>query len=216
MNPSHTPSHTPVAPRRGSRSAFDAMTDLALLEHVVQGDTVAWGTFLARFRNLIVSCVNRVAGRAGVWMQPDDASEVLSDVCLNLIADRYRRLRMYRVDGGCSVASWIGVIATSTTHDYLRRARRRRLDPTSEADLEQLVPPVDPPDLELIERQRRSRAVSVLALLSDRDRKFVELYFAEARDPADVARVLGVSINTVYSKKAKIKTRLRTLAGLAA
>jgi RNA polymerase sigma-70 factor (ECF subfamily) len=75
---------------------------------------------------------------------------------------------------------------------------------------------IDGPDVELIDRQQRAFVDVALSGLSARDRRFAELYFAEARSPDDIAKEMGVSVSTVYSKKAKIKTRLRSLASKAA
>jgi RNA polymerase sigma-70 factor, ECF subfamily len=202
--------------RKQRREAFDGADDIELLDNVLRGDEVAWEAFYDRFRNLMVACITRVCLRAGVRLQSDDLMDILGDSCMNMIAGNFRRLRLYRVDGGCSVSSWIGVIATSTAHDYLRRERRRRVDPMLETDLERLAPMVDGPDTELIDRQQRAFVDGALAGLSARDRKFAELYFGEAKSPDDIAKEMGVSVSTVYSKKAKIKTRLRSLAAEAA
>lgn len=202
--------------RHERRLAFEDADDAALLAHVCLGDEAAWEAFHDRFRNLMIACITRVCLRAGVRLQADDLLDILSDVSVNMVAGGFRRLRLYRVDRGCSVSSWVGVIATSTTHDYLRRERRRRLEPMIEADLERLSPLVDGPDAELIDRQQRAFIDVALSGLSNRDRRFAELYFGEAKSPDDIAKEMGVSVATVYSKKAKIKTRLRTLAREAA
>jgi RNA polymerase sigma-70 factor (ECF subfamily) len=131
---------------------------------------------------------------------------------MNMVAHDFRRLRLYKVDGGCSVSSWIGVIATSTAHDFLRRERRRRLDPMLDSDLERVAPPVQGPDSTLIDREQRTFVDHALGQFSARDRRFVELYFLEAMEPEAIAEEMGVSVSTVYSKKAKIKSRLQRLA----
>jgi RNA polymerase sigma-70 factor (ECF subfamily) len=202
--------------KRERRLMLDRASDSELLDQVCRGDAVAWEAFYDRFRNLMVACITRVCLRSGVRIQSDDLADVLSDACMNMVAGDFRRLRLYRVDGGCSVSSWIGVIATSTAHDFLRRERRRRVEPVLESDLERLAPPVDGPDVELIDRQQRAFVDTALSGLSARDRRFAELYFGEAKSPDDIAKEMGVSVSTVYSKKAKIKTRLRSLASKAA
>lgn len=214
--PVPAPAEGGASPRRTRKAELDRATDLELLDAVCQGDSAAWAAFYERFRNLMVACVTRVCLRAGVRIQSDDLMDVLGDTCVNMVAADFRRLRLYRVDGGCSVSSWIGVIATSTAHDHLRRERRRRVDVVAESDLERLAPAIDGPDCELIARQQRAFVDDALAGLSKRDRRFAELYFAEARSPDDIAKEMGVSVSTVYSKKAKIKTRLRNLARAAA
>ncbi|MCK6546621.1 sigma-70 family RNA polymerase sigma factor [Myxococcota bacterium] len=202
--------------RRARRAELDQATDLELLDQVCQGDAAAWEAFHDRFKNLMVACISRVALRSGVRLQSDDVADVLGDTCMNMVAGDFRRLRLYRLDGGCSVSSWVGVIATSTAHDWLRRERRRRVEAMMPSDLERVAPVVDGPDVALIDRQQRAFVDVALSGLSKRDRRFAELYFGEARTPEDIAKEMGVSISTVYSKKAKLKTRLTSLAQAAA
>lgn len=203
-----------VAPRAPTPSAEP--DDLELLHRVLAEEVGAFEAFYVRFRNLILACASRVCARAGVRLQADDLSDLVSEVTLNMVAHDYRRLRLYRVDGGCSVSSWVGVIASSTAHDFLRKERRRRLDPMLDTELERLAAPVEGPDHDLIDRQQRQFVDDALSNFSARDRRFVELYFVEALDPETIAERMNVSVSTVYSKKAKIKTRLRALAAAAA
>src|SRR5689334_18599768 len=100
--------------KRSRREALEQANDSELLDAVCRGDDVAWETFYDRFRNLTIACITRIGRRDGTRLQPDDLMHILGDVCVNMVAGRFRRLRLYRVDGGCSVSSWIGVIATST------------------------------------------------------------------------------------------------------
>lgn len=201
----------PVAKAKVEKS-FSEMEDAELLQSAVSGSGQAWNVFFKRFRGLILSCALKTAARAGVHLSADDLMDVLGDVSLNMVAHGYRRLRLYRTDGGCSVATWVGVIATSTARDYLRRARRYRLEPTAEAELERYPSPIGGPEDLLSEQQRRRFVDRALGSLSRRDQKFVELYFAEAMTPETIAEQMGVSVSTVYSKKAKIKTRLVGMA----
>jgi RNA polymerase sigma-70 factor (ECF subfamily) len=198
--------------RREARAEVVALSDLELLGAVIEGSDLAWTAFYDRFRNLMIACVSRVCVRMGLRLQPDDLADILGDVCMNMVAHDFRRLRLYKVDGGCSVSSWIGVIATSTAHDFLRRERRRRLDPMLDSDLERVAPPVQGPDSTLIDREQRTFVDHALGQFSARDRRFVELYFLEAMEPEAIAEEMGVSVSTVYSKKAKIKSRLQRLA----
>jgi RNA polymerase sigma-70 factor (ECF subfamily) len=190
------------------RAAYEAMSDVELLGHVTDGSELAWQTFFRRFRGLIMSCALKAGLHAGLHLGADDLKDVLGDVSLNMVAHGFRRLRLYRLDGGCSVATWIGVIATSTARDYLRRARRHRLEPTADAELDRLASPTVGPEEVLIDRQRRAFVDRAFQQLSTRDQEFVELYFGDAENPEDIAKRMGVSVATVYSKKAKIKTRL--------
>ena len=92
------------------RPGFDTMEEVDLLRHVLTGNDAAWNAFFRRFRGLILSCAIKVSTRSGYRLGQDDLMDVLGDVSLNLVANNYRRLRLYRVGAGCSVASWVGVI----------------------------------------------------------------------------------------------------------
>ncbi|MEQ9498769.1 MAG: sigma-70 family RNA polymerase sigma factor [Deltaproteobacteria bacterium] len=201
--------------KRAHRAALAQLEDLALLERVLTRDPIAFEVFVERFRNLMVACVSRVCVRSGVRLQDDDLADIVAETSLKMVAKDYRRLRLYRVDGGCSVSSWVGVISTSTAHDFLRKERRRRTDPMLDAELERVAPPVDGPDLDLVDREQRRFVDQALEKFSARDRRFVELYFVEAMAPDAIANEMGVSVSTVYSKKAKIKKRLESLARAA-
>lgn len=212
----NTPAPAELPRARLRRAELVALDDAALLTEVLGNHPSAFRVFYDRYRRLMMACINRAAGRAGVRLQADDLADVLGDCCANMVAHDYRRLRLYRPDGGCSVSSWVGVIATSTAQDFLRRERRRRLEPTHDAELERVAPCVEGPDVALMDREERSFVDTALERFSKRDRRFVELYFLEALAPEAIAEELGVSVSTVYSKKAKIKTKLRALARAAA
>jgi RNA polymerase sigma-70 factor (ECF subfamily) len=56
----------------------------------------------------------------------------------------------------------------------------------------------------------------LLENFTDRDRTFVELYFARGMAPEAVAEAMNISVKTVYSKKNKIRTKLERMAKRAA
>ena len=69
-----------------------------------------------------------------------------------------------------------------------------------------------PLDVTLVE-ERASLVDVALAGFTSKDREFVELYFGEGLDPDEVARRMGISVKTVYSKRHKIQRRLQSLFG---
>ena len=57
-------------------------------------------------------------------------------------------------------------------------------------------------------RQEAELARAALAQLSGDERDFVVDCFREERSPEELARALGVTTNTVYSRKFKIREKL--------
>jgi len=208
------PSAVAVRTRRLSRAratALQTLDDKALLDWVIEGDESGTRAFLDRFRGLILRMARLTGERAGVRLGADELADILGQVSMNLIAHDRRRLRLYDANRGSSVSTWIGVIAESTTRDHLRHQRRRPATPVSYDELEQVQSPTPDPEAAVLDRQLRQMATEAIELLSERDRAFVALYFGQAMAPEAVAEALGISVATVYSKKAKITARLGTL-----
>ncbi len=198
-------------PRAQSNAEVKQLDDAALLQWVIAGDETGTRAFLERFRGLIARTAQLAAERSGVRLSADELRDVMGEVSLNLVANDCRRLRLYDATRGSSVSTWVGVIAVSTTRDFMRRARRRPATPTPEEELDRVASPAPSPEAVVLDREHRAIAQRALASLSARDREFVELYFGAALAPEAVADRLGVSVATVYSKKAKITARLEAL-----
>jgi RNA polymerase sigma-70 factor (ECF subfamily) len=194
---------------------FHREADRALLDGLLEGDERAWVRFVHRFRPMIRACALRICQRSGFALGTEELNDLVSEVSLNLLARDQRRLRLYRSDAGASLSTWIGLITASTTRDHLRRRRRDRLSLGPAEELAQVASSDAAPDEILADRERREILERTLATLSDRDRQFVELYFAEAMSPQEIADAMGITVATVYSKKAKIAKRLLDCARAA-
>jgi RNA polymerase sigma-70 factor (ECF subfamily) len=205
----------PLRPKR-TRAQLAQLDDAALLGEVLAaGGGAPFEVLFTRFRSLMLACIVRTARAQGRRLGDADAHDVLGDVSVALLAHDLRKLRQYRPERGTTVATWIGLVATSTCRDALRKHRRARLELTDGLELERLPSAAPAPDAALADAESRRVVEAMLAQFSERDRAFVMLYFAEALAPEAVAEEMGISVATVYSKKAKIKARLTSLAAVA-
>lgn len=138
-------------------------------------------------------------GRLGV----PEAS--LEDVTQEVFIVLHRRRAEFR--GGSSVRTWLHGIALHTARRHREKlARRRRKDEALESDA-----PVPPPTPEAEVGQRRAlqRLDQLLAELGDEQREvFVLAEIAELPAP-EIAELLGVKLNTVYSRLRLARNHLR-------
>ena len=51
----------------------------------------------------------------------EDVEDLVSATALNIVKDDYKKLRAFDATRGYKLSSWIGLIATNTAHDALRR-----------------------------------------------------------------------------------------------
>ena len=186
---------------------YVSLQDDLLLVAVLRRDPRAFAELVRRYRGLLFRCITRITGRYRRVLASEDQDEIFAEVCVALWSDDLRRLRAYDPGRGMKLGSWLGLITSHATYDFLRRVARR---PPEEA-LDQVPEPSivgrDALD-DLLSDERRAQLAVLTAELSARDQAFVAVYFGADRDAEEVARTLGISVKTVYSKKNKITMRL--------
>ena len=195
------------------RNAYDEASDSELCAAVVAREPAAWPTLFARYERLILACIRRVLRRYGAAHADDDVEDLASQTAFNLVKDDYKKLRTFDASRGYKLSSWVGLIATNTALDALRR--RGPTDVWSAASLDDTDPAahsipsgaLDPGE-ELERRDLVRQFHEVIAELAQADRLFLEYYYVDDLEPEEIARLMGISLNTVYSRKNKIRQKL--------
>ena len=191
-----------------------AMPELELLEAVVERAPGSWAGFYARYERLIISCIKKVLHRYTALYGDEDIEDMTNTVCLNLVKDDFRKLRTYDPNRGYKLSSWVGLISTNTAHDALRRREpiHSRLDDHAEDDAPTEIADGGPSPGDRLERREEWDALlTAIRELPDGDRQFLALYYDHEVDPDEIARRMGISVNTVYSRKNKVREKLRKL-----
>ena len=168
------------------------------LDDLCRGDEGAWHAFVEAagpcLRGVIMSRLHR-------FQRVDEAADVLQTVFLRLVRDDFRLLRQYNPKRA-SMRTWLGVIATTVTLDYLRKRTPRqdaRDDPG--AGVPAPAPQAEGDPLPVIPAN----------LLPPRQALILKLLYADDRDVAEVASMLGIEAQTVRSLRHKAIERLRKL-----
>lgn len=97
------------------------MDDEELLRAVVGREHGSFEVFYARHERLIVSCVKKVLARYAAVYSEEDVEDIVSTTCLHLLRDDFKKLRAFDPAPGYTLSSWVGLIATHTALDALRR-----------------------------------------------------------------------------------------------
>lgn len=169
-----------------------------------------WGEFVRRYERLIVSCVVKALRRYGATFSRDDLDDLTNDVWLTLLREDMRKLRQYDAARGFRIASFLGLVATNATIDHLR-ARQAEAAPLDEMIEDWASLRAEPVRDAVVAREEEAIARAALAQLSVDERAFVVGCFREERSPEELARQLGVTTNTVYSRKFKIREKLQKI-----
>jgi RNA polymerase sigma-70 factor (ECF subfamily) len=216
----HTPFLPSIEPRplpsrqelgeinRAERAAQE--TDL--VARLLADEPGAWRYFTAEYSRIIVGCIRRVLARFTRVTNDHDVDEVYARFCFELLANDRKKLRCFDPDKGGRLSTWVGLLAKNATYDYLRRLKRDRVcEPLPESD--NFQSDTESPFEQVVLQQRAALTSNTLRHLSDRDRQFVDLYFAEGMDAEDIAKIMNISVKTVYTKRHKITARLEAMMG---
>lgn len=191
-----------------SQSRYSADEEATLVDHLIADEPRAWREFTNRYTRLVYASIQRIIRRFP-HLGAEDAREIYASFCLQLLANDKRKLRLFHSDRGVHLATWLTLLATNATYDYLRAIRREPCR-TSMADTDRISCSLPDP-LQVVEgRQQADRVAGLLSELSERDQEFMMLYYGEGLSPESIAETLGISVKTVYSKKHKIRSRLES------
>jgi RNA polymerase sigma factor (sigma-70 family) len=201
---------------RGNSAEETALLEALLAtKKKVQHDRL-WAEFVQRYERLIVSCVVKALRRYGATFSRDDLDDLVGDVWLVLLREDMKKLRQYDATRGFRIASFLGLVATNATIDHLR-ARQAESTPLDDLIEDFASLRAEAPRDVVEAREEAELARAALAQLSGDERAFVVDCFRDERSPEELARSLGVTTNTVYSRKFKIREKLqkivRTLDG---
>jgi RNA polymerase sigma-70 factor (ECF subfamily) len=196
------------------RNAYDALSDDELVQAVLSREPAAWPSFFAKFERLVASCIRKVMLRYGAHFNEEDLEDLVSATALNILKDDYKKLRAFDASRGYRLSSWVGLIATNTAHDALRRRAPTEvwsavaLDDTAPLKLESDAALAS----EVLEADDQLRELrGAIAQLSPSDQLFVDYYYVQELEPEVIARLMSISVNTVYSRKNKVREKLRLI-----
>jgi RNA polymerase sigma-70 factor (ECF subfamily) len=189
--------------------------DRLLLSRCFSGDGEAWEIFVRRFSNLVYQAVRHTLMAKHMPFSRLDVDDLYSTIFLEFFEKGHRKLRQYRGTNGCSLSTWVRVVAVSIVLDHVRK---KGLDGLSAQKTR--IPIDDMPALgtrdhddvfEHMERAEQERLLrDAIQYLPPRDRLFVKLHFEKEVPVDEVADAMQLSINNAYTIKHRIIAKIRS------
>lgn len=186
------------------------MTDKekSLLSGCLNQEKTAWDALVIQYSSLVYHTIKRTLALYHVEPRSDLLEDLYQDVFVTILKDDFKKLRQFRGDRGCSLASWLRLVAARLTIDFFRNQR----PPTVEVPDSLPSAQPDPPN-SLMNSEQAEQLSQALEGLPPRDRLFLELYYYKGLPPEEIAAILHVSVNAVYTLKSRIIAKLREMLG---
>ncbi|MBN1832984.1 MAG: sigma-70 family RNA polymerase sigma factor [Deltaproteobacteria bacterium] len=188
--------------------------DRRLLSKCITGDRNASEILVRRFSNLVYHSVQHTLVEKNISFTPQDLEDLHNTIFLQLFEHGCRKLKQYRGKNGCSLASWIRVVAVRVVLNHIRKkgmdAIAWQMKRTPLEDLSKLIgEEMDP--LTLMQNEEQDRLVeNGIQSLPPRDRLFIRLYFDQGTPIEDVAETMQISVPNAYTIKHRAVRKLKS------
>lgn len=196
-------------------SSRDPTTEL--LRSCIDGDPDARRRLVEQYSGIVSFGVSVIFQQFGRPYRREEIEDLCQDVFLSLFENDARKLRQYKGRNGCSLASWLRVVANRATIDRLRREGRTiSLDDPESAEgsrVRETQPdhrPGPEPRVEAAERAAKVR--EMVKQLPTKDQLFVQLFYFQGLPIEEVARTIGITTNAAYVRKMRLHEKLRKIA----
>ena len=199
----------------GRLGMSDLSGDLALLTECISGSKEAWDAFVGRFSKLIYFAINKTLRLHNHSLPQDDVDDLFNSVFVSLLDHNYKKLRQFEGRDGCTLTSWIRLITINHTIDFLR-GQKQHISIDDDSDdrqpLAARLPDRGTSFEERLEDAGTARALKeAIGELPESDRLFMELFYEKELKPEEIAGIMNVTVNTVYSKKNRIREKLQKI-----
>lgn len=195
--------------------ATDATVEL--LRGCIRGDAESRRRFVEEYSGIVSFGVSVIFQQFGRPSRKEEIEDLCQDVFLSLFDQDARKLRQYQGRNGCSLASWVRVVANRLTIDRLRREGRTvSLDDPGNAESSRVRdahPDARPgPEPQVEEARRAQRVRAMIDDLPPKDQVFVRLFYFQGMPIEEVASTIGITTNAAYVRKMRLHEKLRRIA----
>lgn len=192
--------------------------DRRLLSKSISGDRDAREILVRQFSNLVYQCVQSTYITKHIPYNRQDLEDLHNTVFLELFDRGCRKLQQYQGRNGCSLASWIRIVAIRIVLNHLRRKghdapawqkRKQLIEDFPEIRDDGVEP------LALMEKKRQERLLQKgIQSLPPRDRLFMKLHFDQGLSLEEVAVAMQISIGNAYTVKHRAIQRLKSYVAM--
>jgi len=189
-----------------------------LLSRCFAGDRQAAEGLVRQYSSLVYYAVRNTLLVKVVSFSNQDLEDLHNTVFLALFEDRCKKLKQFEGRNGCSLASWIKLVAVRMVLDHLRR---KGVDSLGYRELRIPLEEVyglrgeEPGASTVMEREEQSLLLrKSVKQLPPRDQMFVKLHFDYGLPLEEVATMMNVTVNNAYTIKHRLIQKLRSYLGL--
>ena len=175
-----------------------------LIGGCLRSDKAAWDSFVLEYSNLVYFTIKKTLVRHHTDPYADVVEELYQEFFVSLLRNDCKKLRQFRGAHGCSLASWLRIVTTRLTIDFIRKQTLPAGEVASAIarDSPDLVEP-------LINEEQQKLLNQAIQSLSARDRVLLDLCYRQLLGSDEVAQLLKTSVSAVYTQRSRVLEKIR-------
>ncbi len=184
-----------------------------LIDSLMTGDQATWSQFVAEHSKLVYSAIHSTLIQSHFRVPDEDVEDLHYRVFESLIQNDYRKLRQFEGRHGCTLASWVRVIAVRKTIDLMRSKTPLDLPQTRLSEDSHESVTIDIPDPSsvvesVMAKEEEQILADLVSRLTPRERLVISLY-ADGKRAEEIAELLRISTANVYVLKHRAAEQLK-------
>jgi len=193
---------------------MENVRDIELIAQCVSGRQEALEAFVCQYSDLIYRSIQHTLKIKHVAYTVQDVEDLHHSAFLQLLDHNCRKLGQYEGKNGCRLSSWLRVVIARMVLNQIRKKghgaltwRRKQVSLDHMAELKS----DDADAVSVIEKLERMQVIGrSIRRLSLRDQQFVHLCFDQELPSAEIARIMALTTQNVYTIKHRVIQRLKT------
>jgi RNA polymerase sigma factor (sigma-70 family) len=175
-----------------------------LIAGCLRSEKAAWDSFVLQYSNLVYHTIKKTLNLHHVETRADLVEDLYQEFFVSLLRNECKKLRQFKGAHGCSLASWLRLLAARLTIDFLRK-EAPALDEVASAMSRHSPDPAEP----LTNEEQERLLNQAIQTLSPRDRILLDLCYRQALASEQIAALLKTSVNAVYAQRSRLLEKIR-------
>jgi len=185
-----------------------------IVDGCLAGDKSSWDTFVRKYTKLIYNSIYRTLELKGYRIEPDLVEDLHQEVFLSLLKSDFKKLRTFRWERNCSLATWLCVVTRNLVLNFIRsdykhknltKSLEEEIENDEEGSLEDMIRDEKPSIKEEMDKESMANLLSKhLEKLDTTERTILEMFYIQNLPLEEIARVLGKSEDAVFMQKKRI------------
>lgn len=194
-----------------------------IVARCLTGEKQAWDEFVSKYHKLVYNSIYRTLELTGYKIEPDLIDDLYQEFFVSILNDNYYKLKKFKWKNGCSIATWLSIIARNMVLDFIRKNSKTKareesideevIDDEGKTSLKDILIHSEKTVREKIcDEEDIDKLQKIIEKLSFEDKNLIEMLYYQELSCEEIAVILNKSVDALYMQKKRLLEKLKVIA----